>query len=166
MTRERAHGRAVSAYVRVLWVVGAVVLAAVLLLFYALVRPYDYVVVEGEAKMIGPSKIYPGEAVMWTRETQCITGGVEITSQFWARLVSELDGQKFYTERLIPDIRFLNEQDACRKPAVSSVIIPDYLIPGEYILVIETTYKANIVRTVSLTTYSPKFTVLPKELVR
>lgn len=166
MSTGRAPSRALSAYVRVLWVVGAVVLAAVILLLYALLRPYDYVVIEGEAKMLGPSTIHPGEAVVWTRETQCITGGVEITSQFWARLSSELNGQKFYTERLIPDIRFLNEQDACRTPAVSSVIIPDYLIPGEYILVIETTYKANIVRTVSLTTYSPKFTVIAKEPAR
>jgi hypothetical protein len=159
MTEKRTRKEALALFSGITAIVLAI--STMALVTYWKVYPYDYIIVEGDAVMMGPSTVKPGEAVVWSREKRCVAGDIEVTSQIWAQrntVVREVEIG--YTERLIPDIRFMFSKTLCQSPSISEVIIPEYITPGEYILQIHNVYEPNPIRTVDVVTTSPPFTVV------
>lgn len=85
--------------------------------------------------------------------------GVIVTR--WADLygVGE-DSSEIVAAYNLPSIEFYVSEDQCASPLVSVVTIPNYVPPGTYRLRIITTYRANPIRNIDMTTYTEPFTIV------
>jgi hypothetical protein len=164
MTR-RQHRHNVAAAVAMLATLGLVAVWLGLLLW-----PYDSVRSSPVPSKITPSVIEAGDTVTLTREWYC-NDGVDVVVVRWA---DRYDASGHITASLsLPPAQFFAAGPVCYEPSVQLVAIPPYIIavpttaggpavPTKYRLRFETTYKANPIRHVTVTSFSDPFVILPE----
>ena len=72
------------------------------------------------------------------------------------------DSSEIVAAYSLPPIEFYVDQESCQSPVVSVITIPNYVPPGTYRLRIITTYRANPIRNIDMTTYTEPFTIVPR----
>jgi len=150
-----------SIFVRGLMICGLVGAAVLTVVLYWLVRPYDLLTVSGDAALVDPpagGTYAPGDTVSWVRNGDiCNYGtGTQYSHRWIEYRTSGLSIQIAETEFPQPP----GELPVCITDNVTQFVIPpDAVRDGEWRFRTEITYSPNPVRDVTLTTYSPWFTI-------
>jgi hypothetical protein len=143
-----------------------VTFAALGVMLFWLLYPYDAVRVSPEVGLVSPPVVEQGGTVQITRESFC-NDGVSVLVQRWADALGD-DGRVLAAFDL-GTVEFLNDgTPRCFEPSSSGVTLPNYVIgadggAGTFRLRFDVSYRANPVRVVTVSSVSESFLVLPTE---
>jgi hypothetical protein len=148
-----------SVFVRGLMICGAIGTIILLLFLYWLVRPYDLLQVTGSAELVNvpaDGTYAPGDTVEWQRPTICNYGTGTQSNVRWIEYETGTAFRMLDTQFPQPS----GELPVCVTDNVTRYVIPnDAVRDGMWRFRTEISYDPNPVRTVTLTLYSPWFTV-------
>ncbi len=151
------------------WVVAglAVAFAAIGLMLFWLLYPYDLVTFKGDPGLATPDVVEQGGIVTVTRDEFC-NNGTDTAVHRWADRY-DADGNVTASFDL-GVVEFYNPtgEPVCFAPSSAGLTLPNFVIgpngaPGVFRLRLVTTYKPNPIRTVEVVTTSTPFRVLPTE---
>ena len=149
-----------SVFVRGLMIGGIVLSSVVFLFLYWLVRPYDLLRVYGEPVLVNEpvdGAYQAGDTVAWRRELICNYGTGQQDNLRWIE-----NGQSGVAIQ-IASTEFPQPQGdlpVCVEDNITRYVIPpDAVREGMWRFRTDISYKPNPVRVVTITTYSPWFTI-------
>lgn len=140
------------AYEGLLWVMGAIVLAACLLVLYWLLFPAEKVTVGQGPWKTDKSQYRPGDRVLVAGPETCNIGtGLQLVRHVADDFSSiQLNPIEYYIPPQAP---------VCINPTTLFVTIPSDLPDGQYRIVFDATYRANPIRQVTITHSTNEFRV-------
>ena len=142
-----------------------VTFAAIGLMLFWLLYPYDLVTFRGDPGLATPKVVEQGGVVTVTRDEFC-NNGTDISVHRWADRYDS-DGNVTASFDLgIVEFYNLTGEPVCFSPSSAGITLPNFVVgpngsSGVFRLRLVTTYKPNPIRTVEITTTSTPFTVLP-----
>ena len=149
-----------SVFVRGLMLSGIILAGVIALFLYWLIRPYDLLQVIGEPTLINvpaDGTYAPGDTVAWTRPIICNYGTGTQDNLRWIE-----NGQSGVAIQ-ISNTQFpqpKGELPVCVEDNITRFVIPaDAVRDGMWRFRTDITYRANPVRTITITTYSPWITI-------
>lgn len=131
------------------------------LVIVMLVWPYNKAEFQGEGKIVGPKVITPGSTIVIQWDSFC-ADGVDLYYERWADVYDDDDGNELLYSYGIPPFIAYHDVNVCSSPAQGPLTLPNYLPPGKYRIRFSVSYHPNILRTVTISTQTEIFTIIPK----